>query len=161
VIENLEVAIRENVPETTGVYLGREHLGEHDRPPRIVLVPRFEAFTDPAQPRGSSGVVRAKNRTSAVEAHLWGATFGDVDAPGGLLEQLVQALEVNPGRGQYSLGQGQWLDSLDEWITEGRVLIVPIQLTVAVRAKPETLATINNVTHRAALDFNPPVSIPT
>lgn len=95
------------LPPSTPIYLGRQHLAQHDRPPRIVLYPLSERFAPPDRPQPQPGRVMAL-REVTLEMQIWGDSHAQVET---VLAEVITALSA-------SLGTSAQLQTLT-WEPEG------------------------------------------
>lgn len=79
------------LPPSTPIFLGRQFLAQHDRPPRIVMYPVSERFAGPDRPQPQPGRVLAL-REASLEMHIWGEDYGQVES---VLAELITALNAS------------------------------------------------------------------
>ena len=115
-------ALSAELPPGTPLYLGRQHLGEHDVPPRLVLVPTVDAYGGAERAAVAPGRV-LWTRQAGYELILWGR---DIDEAENMLGEILTALRHLTGV-SVQLQGGNWSD--DSWLTLG--LAYTLRFTVA------------------------------
>lgn len=127
------IAILEADEGLVGVHFGFSATAtyEHGTPPRIVWVPTTDTW-EAAQPV-EPGYRSIKTRVAVVEAHCWGANYGQAEA---MLHNLVSALhKYFPC--VHSIQSAKWLQlAKDPQMGMGWVVILPISFEIPVLDVP-------------------------
>lgn len=135
ITKNLTVA---GVTLTDGaVLLGEENLHADSSPPRVVMIPRTEAWGDrDAADRTRNAYVYSPLFTRLVnfETHLWGA---DYDSTEDLLNQVIRAAHVATA-GIIGVERGRW-NTDSELAKLGREYVVEITIAVPVTSAAATV----------------------
>ena len=130
-------ALSAALPPGTPLYLGRQHLGEHDVPPRLVLVPTADTYGGAERAAVGPGRV-LWTRQAGYDLILWGR---DIDEAEGMLGETLTALR-HVASVPVQLQGGSWSD--ETWLTLG--LAYTLRLTVAAPIlEAERFATLQGI----------------
>ncbi|MCS7069093.1 MAG: hypothetical protein N2313_04550 [Meiothermus ruber] len=126
------------LPPGTPLYLGRQHLAQHDRPPRLVLVPVSERFIPPDRPQPQPGRV-LWTREVGLELHLWGQDYAQLEA---LLSETVTALTQSLGT-SLRLESATW--EPEGWDQLGTVIVLNFSVAAPL-LRAEAFAELEQIT---------------
>lgn len=127
------------LPPGTPLFLGRQHLAQHDSPPRLVLAPVLERFNPPDRPQPQPGRMLWLRET-VLELHLWGQDYAQVEA---LLSEAVTALQASLGTA-LRLENATW--EPEGWDQLGVVLALTFSVTAPI-LRSETFAVLEQIAH--------------
>lgn len=113
------------LPSGTPLYLGRQYLVQHDRPPRLVLYPVSERFTPPERPQPQPGRV-LWTREVGIELHIWGESYAQVEE---LLNEVTTALQASLGT-SLRMESAAW--EPEGWDQLGAVLVLSFSVAVPI-----------------------------
>ncbi|AZF88284.1 hypothetical protein [Meiothermus phage MMP17] len=125
------------LPPGTPLYLGRQHLAQHDAPPRLVLAPILERFNPPDRPQPQPGRVLWM-REVVLELHLWGQDHAQVEA---LLDEAVTALQASLGTA-LRLEDASW--EPEGWDKLGTVLVLSFSVAAPI-LRSETFVALEQI----------------
>lgn len=132
---SLYAELQAALPPGTPLYLGRHHLGEHDSPPRLVLIPRDDRYAPPERAALRPGRV-LWTRIAGYELVIWGRSLDETESM--VTEALTALRDVAP----VNLEGGSWVD--EAWTTLGAMYTIRFTIASPV-VETETFATLESI----------------